>query len=85
MIDFTLDAEYEALRKTVAAFARDKVARVIGDFYRREAFPYEDRGRRWGGWGCSASPSRGVGRGAAGTSRCASRSRRSPGSTPRWG
>jgi short-chain 2-methylacyl-CoA dehydrogenase len=41
MIDFTLDEEYEALRRTVETFARDEVAPVIGDYYEREAFPYE--------------------------------------------
>jgi alkylation response protein AidB-like acyl-CoA dehydrogenase len=41
MIDYRLDPEHEELRKTVAEFARDVVAPVIGDFYEREAFPYE--------------------------------------------
>ncbi|MFD1149172.1 acyl-CoA dehydrogenase family protein [Saccharothrix hoggarensis] len=41
MLDFRLDEEYEALRKTVAEFARDEVAPVIGGFYEREEFPYE--------------------------------------------
>jgi short/branched chain acyl-CoA dehydrogenase len=41
MLDFRLDEEYEALRKTVEEFARDEVAPVIGDFYEREAFPYD--------------------------------------------
>ncbi|NMO49826.1 acyl-CoA dehydrogenase [Actinoplanes sp. TBRC 11911] len=41
MIDYRLGEEHEALRKSVAAFARDEVAPVIGDFYQREAFPYE--------------------------------------------
>src|SRR5437868_4146757 len=36
-----LSDEYEELRKTVETFARDVVAPVIGDFYEREAFPYE--------------------------------------------
>ena len=40
MIDFTLSSEHEALRETVAAFARDEVAPVIGDYYERNAFPY---------------------------------------------
>ena len=30
----------QALRETVAAFARDEVAPVIGDYYERNAFPY---------------------------------------------
>jgi alkylation response protein AidB-like acyl-CoA dehydrogenase len=41
MLDFRLDEEYEALRKTVEEFARDEVAPVIGDFYERNEFPYE--------------------------------------------
>jgi alkylation response protein AidB-like acyl-CoA dehydrogenase len=41
MLDFRLDEEYEALRKTVAEFAREEVAPVIGGFYEREEFPYE--------------------------------------------
>jgi short/branched chain acyl-CoA dehydrogenase len=41
MIDFRLDEEYEALRKTVEEFARAEVAPVIGDLYEREEFPYE--------------------------------------------
>jgi len=41
MIDFRLDEEHEALRKTVQEFAREEVAPVIGDFYVREEFPYE--------------------------------------------
>src|ERR1700743_1182737 len=41
MIDNRLDAEHEALRKTVAEVARDEVAPVIGGFYEREEFPYE--------------------------------------------
>ncbi|GAB2779642.1 acyl-CoA dehydrogenase family protein [Amycolatopsis magusensis] len=41
MIDFRLDEEYEALRKTVEDFAHSEVAPVIGGFYEREEFPYE--------------------------------------------
>jgi alkylation response protein AidB-like acyl-CoA dehydrogenase len=41
MIDFRLDEEYEALRKTVEEFAQSEVAPVIGGFYEREEFPYE--------------------------------------------
>src|SRR3954469_25797211 len=41
MLDFRLDEDYEALRKTVQEFAREEVAPVIGDFYEREEFPYE--------------------------------------------
>ncbi|MEU4444228.1 acyl-CoA dehydrogenase family protein [Actinosynnema sp. NPDC050801] len=40
MLDFRLDEEYEALRKTVEEFARDEVAPVIGEFYERQEFPY---------------------------------------------
>ncbi|UBU10477.1 acyl-CoA dehydrogenase family protein [Nonomuraea gerenzanensis] len=36
-----LNDEYEELRKTVEAFARDVVAPVIGDYYEREEFPYD--------------------------------------------
>lgn len=36
-----LTDEYEELRKTVEAFAREVVAPVIGDFYEREEFPYD--------------------------------------------
>ncbi len=41
MLDHRLPDEYEALRKTVAEFAREEVAPVIGDFYEREEFPYD--------------------------------------------
>jgi short-chain 2-methylacyl-CoA dehydrogenase len=41
MIDFTLDEEHEALRQSVAAFARNEVAPVIGDYYERGEFPYD--------------------------------------------
>ena len=40
MLDPTLPAEYEDLRKAVEAFAREEVAPVIGDYYERHAFPY---------------------------------------------
>ncbi|XVS63571.1 acyl-CoA dehydrogenase family protein [Actinosynnema sp. CA-299493] len=40
MLDFRLDEDYEALRKTVEEFAREEVAPVIGGFYEREEFPY---------------------------------------------
>ncbi|AQZ60499.1 Isovaleryl-CoA dehydrogenase [[Actinomadura] parvosata subsp. kistnae] len=36
-----LTDEYEELRKTVEAFAREVVAPVIGDLYEREEFPYD--------------------------------------------
>ncbi|WP_327091323.1 acyl-CoA dehydrogenase family protein [Nonomuraea sp. NBC_01738] len=36
-----LTDEYAELRKTVEAFAREVVAPVIGDYYEREAFPYD--------------------------------------------
>lgn len=41
MIDFTLTSEQETLRRTVAEFAREVVAPVIGDLYERGEFPYE--------------------------------------------
>jgi short-chain 2-methylacyl-CoA dehydrogenase len=41
MISYRLDDEHEELRRTVADFARDVVAPVIGDFYERREFPYE--------------------------------------------
>ncbi|MFJ1760729.1 acyl-CoA dehydrogenase family protein [Amycolatopsis sp. NPDC088138] len=40
MIDFRLDEEYEALRKTVEDFAHAEVAPVIGALYEKEEFPY---------------------------------------------
>ena len=40
MLDPTLPAEYEDLRKAVESFAREEVAPVIGDYYERHAFPY---------------------------------------------
>ena len=40
MIGFQLEPEHDELRKTVAAFAREAVAPVIGDYYERDAFPY---------------------------------------------
>ncbi|MBA3619438.1 MAG: acyl-CoA dehydrogenase family protein [Acidothermales bacterium] len=40
-MDYRLDEEHEALRKTVAEFAREVVAPQIYDFYERDAFPYD--------------------------------------------
>jgi alkylation response protein AidB-like acyl-CoA dehydrogenase len=40
VIDFRLDEEYEALRKTVEDFAHSEIAPIIGGFYEREEFPY---------------------------------------------
>lgn len=40
MIDLRLDDEHEALRATVADFARSEVAPVIADYYERGEFPY---------------------------------------------
>ncbi|WP_034265319.1 acyl-CoA dehydrogenase family protein [Actinospica robiniae] len=40
LLDPSLPAEYEDLRKAVEAFAREEVAPVIGDYYERHAFPY---------------------------------------------
>jgi alkylation response protein AidB-like acyl-CoA dehydrogenase len=41
VLDYRLDEEHEALRKTVAEFAREVVAPQIYDFYERDAFPYD--------------------------------------------
>jgi short/branched chain acyl-CoA dehydrogenase len=41
MIGFTLNEEQEALRSTVAEFAREVVAPVIGGYYERGEFPYD--------------------------------------------
>jgi butyryl-CoA dehydrogenase len=41
MISFKLDDDHEQLRSTVADFAREVVAPVIGGFYERGEFPYE--------------------------------------------
>ena len=41
MIDHRLSEDYQDLRKTVEEFAREQVAPVIGEFYRREEFPYQ--------------------------------------------
>jgi short/branched chain acyl-CoA dehydrogenase len=41
MVGFTLNEEHEALRRTVADFAREVVAPVIGGYYERGEFPYE--------------------------------------------
>src|SRR5262249_49785950 len=41
MIGYQLTDEHEELRATVAEFARDVVAPVIGDYYERCEFPYD--------------------------------------------
>jgi short/branched chain acyl-CoA dehydrogenase len=41
MISYRLGDEHEQLRRTVAQFARDVVAPVIGGYYERAEFPYE--------------------------------------------
>jgi butyryl-CoA dehydrogenase len=41
MVGFGLNDEQEALRSTVADFARAEVAPVIGDYYERGEFPYQ--------------------------------------------
>jgi len=41
MVSFLLGEEHEHLRATVAEFARDVVAPVIGGYYERGEFPYE--------------------------------------------
>jgi len=40
VLDYRLDEEHETLRKTVAEFAHDAVAPVIGDYCERAEFPY---------------------------------------------
>jgi short-chain 2-methylacyl-CoA dehydrogenase len=40
MISYSLSDEHKELRATVAGFARDVVAPVIGDYYERGEFPY---------------------------------------------
>jgi short/branched chain acyl-CoA dehydrogenase len=41
MISYRLSDEHEELRQTVADFARETVAPVIGDYYERGEFPYD--------------------------------------------
>jgi short-chain 2-methylacyl-CoA dehydrogenase len=41
MISYRLDGDHEELRATVAGFARDVVAPVIGGYYERSEFPYD--------------------------------------------
>ena len=41
MIGYQLTDEHEELRATVADFAREVVAPVIGDYYERDEFPYD--------------------------------------------
>jgi len=41
MLSYKLDEEHEELRKSVAEFARDTVAPVIGELYERAEFPYD--------------------------------------------
>ncbi len=41
MLSYELEEEHAGLRATVAEFARDVVAPVIGDLYERGEFPYE--------------------------------------------
>jgi butyryl-CoA dehydrogenase len=41
MIGYQLDGEHEALRATVAEFAREVVAPVIAEYYERAEFPYD--------------------------------------------
>jgi short/branched chain acyl-CoA dehydrogenase len=45
MVSYSLDGEHEELRQTVAEFAREVVAPVIGDYYERGEFPYDIVGR----------------------------------------
>jgi short/branched chain acyl-CoA dehydrogenase len=39
MLDYRLDDETEALRKTVREFAHEVIAPQIGEFYERDEFP----------------------------------------------
>ncbi len=41
MPDHRLSPEHEALRKTIAEFAREVAAPVVGDYYERGEFPYD--------------------------------------------
>src|SRR5713226_2921279 len=41
MVSYRLSEEHEALRGTVAEFAREVVAPVIGGYYERAEFPYD--------------------------------------------
>ncbi|MFC7528956.1 acyl-CoA dehydrogenase family protein [Actinoplanes sp. GCM10030250] len=41
MVDFRLGDEYEELRTSVQAFAREQVAPVIAEHYENKTFPYE--------------------------------------------
>jgi len=41
MLDHRLDPELVDLKETVARFAREVIAPVIGDYYERGAFPYD--------------------------------------------
>jgi short-chain 2-methylacyl-CoA dehydrogenase len=55
MVSYQLGEEHEELRATVAEFARDVVAPVIGDYYERGEFPY-DVVRRMGKLGLFGLP-----------------------------
>ncbi|MEV6303709.1 acyl-CoA dehydrogenase family protein [Actinoplanes sp. NPDC051861] len=41
MVDFRLGDEYEELRQSVQAFAREQVAPVIAEHYENKSFPYD--------------------------------------------
>ncbi|HEY5985321.1 MAG TPA: acyl-CoA dehydrogenase family protein, partial [Streptosporangiaceae bacterium] len=41
MVSSRLSEEHEQLRATVAEFAQEVVAPVIGDYYERSEFPYD--------------------------------------------
>jgi short-chain 2-methylacyl-CoA dehydrogenase len=45
MVSYRLGEEHEELRATIAEFAREVVAPVIGDYYERGGFPYDIVGR----------------------------------------
>ena len=55
VVDLSLTDEQETLRNTVAEFARQEVAPVIGDLYERGEFPY-DLVRRMGQMGLFGLP-----------------------------
>ena len=84
-MDYRLDDEHEALRKTVEEFAHEVVAPVIGELLRARRVPLRRSSGRWARWGCSGCRSRrSTAAWAATTSRSAWPSRSWPGSTPRW-
>src|ERR1700745_3128758 len=70
MVSYQLAPEQQDLRDSVAQFARDVVAPVIGGYYERGEFPYDIVAKmgklglfglpfpeEYGGWGATTSPS----------------------------